>query len=200
MGLIVLALVVGAALGYELCRIGALNILKYIIATEWRDISGRVESYDLISSLGLKGGPNRSFLGLPISAFLIRVQYQVEGRTYETCKVSPWDFISVNNYSKDIHHLIEEQIRKNGRVSVNYDPQNPARAVITPKIGGRVWYEIVTALLLVAAVIPVQMWYATAGEYIAPLDLVRYVLYGSALGVGAGAILFIRVHGRLKEG
>lgn len=197
MVLVTILVIVGMALGYEVCRFGTLNILKRVIDSRFSSTEGEIETYEFLTSVGKTVRIGENCL-VPISEFHVQVEYVVNGETYVTRNVSPWSFVSSSDYVASISRKFEQCVENNVPVTVLYNPENPSVALLTSEIGSRAWVEFGIALILVGSVVPVYLWFAAAGEGIAVVAAAQYVLFGCAVGVASGALLLARVVWKLQ--
>lgn len=198
MTLLVFALVAGAVVGYEVCRVGAVVLLRNVIREYFVPVTGYVEKFVRIDSVGRSKRFDESS-AVPTSQFSVRVRYSVDGIQYVTSNVSPWSFISSNDYVKNAHKVLVERFRNSGEVSILYNPESPAVAVVTTEVGYRGLAEVAISLFMASALVPVYFWFKAAGEAVSVGDVGTYMAFGCGLGVAVGVVLFARLVKRLQD-
>lgn len=140
-----LAFFITAALGVIFIILSVRNKKKAQASTQWPSVAGQVSNLEITRNNSQDADGNLDFTYTPI----VHYSYQVGGQAFTSDKIA---FGAVRNYGlENKAREVLAQYPLGSPVTVYYNPQNPAEAVLkTSASGGRVTLIVGIALLVIS--------------------------------------------------
>jgi uncharacterized protein DUF3592 len=110
-------------------------------ARDWPHTRGTVVSsqVEAVKGSGVKRGMN--------IAVRVRYRYAVDGGEHESGRVTFFDSVLMRHTFPEIAEAHRRRYREGGKIDVRYDPADPARAVIDPRIPWASYCAVVIAAI-----------------------------------------------------
>jgi len=186
--------ILGFCIVYEVIRIWLVIILRRFISANWIATEAQLATYQLVTPFGRTVPASKRTGGHPYANIKAKASYRVKDNTFETKNVTINDLVGdAHNYSPGVKQELDNVSSRNESGSLYYNPHNPRIAVLSIKVGGRIAYEALLEVGMVAVAIGVFLFYYGATDAIVLGDILKFSAIGAAIGGVVGAIKVFRV-------